>query len=148
MGFSRIVCPIDFSPCSREALRVAAEFTRERSASLVLAYVWEPPKWSTGEIQTAPEGIQDMVDAEEARLEAWKTTAQEFGAREVGTRFLTGVALDAILALLEDDPAIDLVVMGTHGRTGLKHVLLGSLAEKIVRHAPCPVLVVRDRGRR
>jgi nucleotide-binding universal stress UspA family protein len=148
MGFSKIVCPIDFSPCSREALRVAAEFARERSASLVLAHVWEPPKWSTGEIQVAPEVIQDMVDAEEAQLEAWKATAKEFGAREVGTRFLTGVAWDAILALLKDDPAIDLVVMGTHGRTGLKHVLLGSVAEKVVRHAPCPVLVVRDRERR
>jgi nucleotide-binding universal stress UspA family protein len=147
VGFSKIVCPIDFSPCSREALRVAAEFARERSAALVIAHVWEPPRWSTGEIQVAPELIQDLIDAEEAQLEAWRTTAAELGAREVGIRFLTGVAWDAILALLKDDPTIDLIVMGTHGRTGLKHILLGSIAEKVVRHAPCPVLVVRDRTR-
>jgi universal stress protein A len=145
MGFTKIVCPIDFSACSREAVRVAAELARDASAPLVVAHVWEPPRWSTGEVMIAPEVIQDMVDAEEAELENWKTTAKQFGAREVGTRFLSGVAWDAILALLKDDPAIDLVVMGTHGRTGLKHVLLGSVAEKVVRHAPCPVLVVRER---
>jgi nucleotide-binding universal stress UspA family protein len=145
MGFTKIVCPVDFSPGSREALRIAAELARDWAAPLVVAHVWEPPKWSIGEVMIAPEVIQDMVDAEEAELENWKTTAKQLGAREVGTRFLSGVAWDAILSLLKDDPAIDLVVMGTHGRTGLKHVLLGSVAEKVVRHAPCPVLVVRER---
>ncbi len=145
MGFTKIVCPVDFSACSQEALRVAAELARDWSASLILAHVWEPPKWSTGEVMIAPELIQDTIDAEEAELENWKSTAKQFGAREVGTRFLTGVAWDSIIALLRDDPAIDLVVMGTHGRTGLKHVLLGSVAEKVVRHAPCAVMVVRER---
>jgi universal stress protein A len=146
MGFTRIACPVDFSAGSREALRIAAELARDWSAQLVVAHVWEPPTWSTGEIMVAPEVIQDMIDAEEAELENWQATAKQLGAREVGTRFLSGVAWDAILALLKDDPAIDLVVMGTHGRTGLKHVLLGSVAEKVVRLAPCPVLVVRERA--
>ena len=145
MGFTRIVCPVDFSACSREALRIAAELARDWSAQLVVAHVWEPPRWSTGEVMIAPEVLQNMVDAEEAELENWKATAKQLGAREVGTRFLSGVAWDAVLSLLKDDRAIDLVVMGTHGRTGLKHVLLGSVAEKVVRHAPCPVLVVRER---
>ena len=47
---------------------------------------------------------------------------------------------------LSSDPSYDLAVIGTHGRTGLKHVLLGSVAERVVRHAPCPVLVVRTRA--
>lgn len=145
MGFTKIVCPVDFSACSREALRIASELARDWSAALVVAHVWEPPRWSTGEVMIAPEVIQNMVDAEEAELESWKAMAKQLGAREVGTRFLSGVAWDAVLALLKDDPAVDLVVMGTHGRTGLKHVLLGSVAEKVVRHAPCPVLVVRER---
>ncbi len=148
MGFRKIVCPIDFSACSREALRVTVELARDWSAALVLAHVWEPPWWSTGEVMVAPEAIQGVVDAEEAELERWKAEAKQLGAREVDARFLTGVAWDAILALVKADPAIDLVVMGTHGRTGLKHVLLGSVAEKVVRHAPCAVLVVRDRERR
>ena len=144
-SFAKILCPVDFSACSREAVRIAAELARDWSAPLVLAHVAEPPRWSTGEVMIAPEVIQDMVDAEQAELENWKTLAKQLGARAVGTRFLTGVAWDAVLALLKDDPAVDLVVMGTHGRTGLKHVLLGSVAEKVVRHAPCPVLVVRER---
>ena len=145
MGFTKIVCPVDFSACSREALRIATELAQDWSAALVVAHVWEPPRWSTGEVMIAPEVIQDMIDAEKAELENWKATAKQLGAREVGTRFLSGVAWDAILALLKDDPAIDLVVMGIHGRTGLKHVLLGSVAEKVVRYAPCSVLIVRER---
>ena len=70
-------------------------------------------------------------------------------------RIKTGVSIEArsrigypgaqTLAALEDDPTIDLVVMGSHGRTGIKRALLGSVAEKVVRHAPCSVLVARDR---
>jgi nucleotide-binding universal stress UspA family protein len=147
MSANRIVCPVDFSACSREALRAAAELAREWSAALILAHVWEAPRWSAGEVMVAPEMVQATVDAEQAELEIWKTTAKQLGAREVDTRFLTGVAWDSIVELLKADPAIDLVVMGTHGRTGLEHVLLGSVAEKVVRHAPCTVMVVRDRGR-
>jgi nucleotide-binding universal stress UspA family protein len=146
MGFTKIVCPVDFSPCSREALRVAAELARDASAPLVLAHVWEPPRWATGEIQLAPGIVQDLVDAEEAELARWKVTARQLGAREVAVRFLTGVPWDEIVTLAQSDPGIDLVVMGTHGRTGIKHVLLGSVAEKVVRHAPCAVLVVRARA--
>jgi nucleotide-binding universal stress UspA family protein len=147
MGFTKIVCPIDFSPCSREALRVAAELSRDWSAALIVVHVWEPPKWSSGEVTLAPEIVQSTIDAEEAELEVWKTTAKQLGAREVDARFLTGVAWDALVELLKGDPALDLVVMGTHGRTGLRHVLVGSVAEKVVRYAPCAVLVVRDRER-
>jgi nucleotide-binding universal stress UspA family protein len=146
MGFTKIACPVDFSACSREALRVAVELAG-KSGSLVLAHVWEPPRWATGEVPVAPEVIQQMVEAEQAELDKWKATAQQLGAPAVTVRFLTGAAWDAIVSLLKADPEIDLVVMGTHGRTGLQHVLLGSVAEKVVRHAPCPVLVVRDRER-
>jgi nucleotide-binding universal stress UspA family protein len=145
MAFTKILCPVDFSSSSREALRMAAEFARDSTASLVLAHIWEPPRWSNGEIQLASGVVQDMVDAEEAELAKWKTEAQKLGAKEVAVQFLTGVPWDEIVALVKNDPRIDLVVMGTHGRTGLKHVLLGSVAEKVVRYAPCPVLVVRDR---
>jgi nucleotide-binding universal stress UspA family protein len=147
MAFTKIMCPIDFSACSREALRVAAELAQDGSAELVLVHVREPSIWSTSEAPIAPEVIRDTSDAEQAELESWKATAKQLGAREVAVRFLIGVAWDAIVALAKDDPAIDLVVMGTHGRTGIKRVLLGSVAEKVVRHAPCPVLVVRERER-
>jgi universal stress protein A len=147
MAFTKILCPVDFSPASRAALQVAAQLARESSASLVLAHVFEPSRWVVaGEIQLAPEVIQGMLEAEEAELASWKTTAMRRGAREVTTRFLTGVAWDQIVGLTRDDPAIDLVVMGTHGRTGLQHVLVGSVAEKVVRHAPCTAMIVRARN--
>jgi universal stress protein A len=146
MAFHNILCPIDFSPGAREALRVACELARGHKALLVLAHVYNPAQWAVGsEFQFAPSAIQQAVDAEEAELAIWKVHAKELGAPEVGTLFLTGSPWDRITRAAQDDPTIDLIVMGTHGRTGLKHVLLGSVAERTVRHAPCAVLVVRPR---
>jgi universal stress protein A len=147
MPFHKILCPIDFSPGSREALAMAAGLARESNAALVVAHVLEPTQWAiAGEYQLAPEVMQDIVDSEEKELAAWRKQAKDLGAKEVATRSLVGVAWDQIVSAARDDVAIDLVVMGTHGRTGLRHAVLGSVAEKVVRHAPCPVLVVRARG--
>jgi nucleotide-binding universal stress UspA family protein len=144
MRFTKILCPVDFSSISREALRVAAELVRDSSASLVLAHVSESPPWSMrGDISAPPEVVQGMLDSEQAELARWHVLTKELGVREVAVRFLTGVPWDQIVAVARSDRSIDLVVMGTHGRTGLAHVLLGSVAEKVVRHAPCAVLVVR-----
>lgn len=146
MGFTKILCPIDFSAASREALRVAVQLSRESSAPLVLTFVWDPPQWSrAGDFQLPTDALQEMAATDEAELGRWRAHAQELGAREVSVRFLTGTPWDQIVSLAKSDPSIDLVVMGTHGRTGLKHVLVGSVAEKVVRHAPCAVLVVRAR---
>ena len=141
MALHKILCPIDFSNGSRHALRVAAERARESSAVLTLLHVWAPP--IAGEFQFAPVALQGMQDSEQAELAAWKALAIEFGAAEVEARFTTGAPWDQIVKLARADEAIELVVMGTHGRTGLVHALLGSVTEKVVRHAPCSVLVVR-----
>ena len=149
MGFHKILCPIDFSPGSREALVAAAELAREGNAPLVLAYVSETSSWQamTG-FQLVPEVIQQLASSEEAELAKWKAHAKELGVKEVATRLLAGTPWDQIVTVARDDRAIDLIVMGTRGRTGFKHALLGSVAEKTVRHAPCPVLVVRTREER
>lgn len=143
MAFHRIMCPVDFSAGSGEALRVAAELARERDAALVLVHVWAPAQVTIGDGYLAPSVVQDMLDAETAQLAKSKAQAQQLGVKEVATRFLSGVPWDEIVNAARSDSAIDLIVIGTHGRTGLAHVLLGSVAEKVVRHAPCPVLVVR-----
>lgn len=149
MGFHKIMCAIDFSPGSRDALAMAAELARDANAPLVLVHAWEPMRWAiAGEIPIAPQVMQGMVDTDQAQLARWESHAKELGARNVTTRFLTGAAWDQIALAAREDPEIDLIVMGTHGRTGLKHALLGSVAEKTVRHAPCPVLVVRAREAR
>jgi nucleotide-binding universal stress UspA family protein len=146
MAFHKILCPVDFSDGSREALRVAAERARELSASLLLVHIWQSPV--AGEFQFAPAAMHRMVDAEQAELASWKVLATELGAREVEARFVTGTPWDQIVKIAQGDQAIDLVVMATHGRTGLAHALLGSVTEKVVRHAPCAVLVVRPQAHR
>ncbi|HET9993328.1 MAG TPA: universal stress protein [Kofleriaceae bacterium] len=146
MTFHKIFCPIDFSPGSREAFGKAAELARESNAALVLAHVSETSGWQaiTG-FPLAPEMIHKVAATEEAELEKWKARATELGVKQVAIRVLVGTPWDQILTAVRADRAIDLIVMGTHGRTGLEHALVGSVAERIVRHAPCPVLVVRMR---
>lgn len=146
MAFHKIMVPVDFSLGSREALVTAAELARELNAKLVVAHVRDSSQWAIGgDFKLAPEIIQEMVISEEAELAKWKIHARELGVKQVETLFRTGAPWDQIVAAAREDPAIDLIVMGTHGRTGLKHVLVGSVAEKTVRHAPCPVLVVRPK---
>jgi universal stress protein A len=142
MAFHKVLCPVDFSPGSRDALRVAARIAVESGGPLVLAYVWELSRWTFGQYQLVPATIQGMVDSDEAELARWKLEAQQLGVKEVATRLLTGVAWDQIVMAARDDRSIDLIVMGTHGRTGLPRMLLGSVTEQVVRHAPCAVLVV------
>lgn len=145
MAFKRILCPIDFSPSSRLAFEMAAQLARESSGSLVLAHVCDPRPWTAGEYSLAAEVLQSLLDSAEAELAKWLGRAKELGLEHAETMFLTGVPWDRIVNAAREDRTIDLIVMGTHGRTGLKHALIGSVAEKTLRHAPCPVLVVRSR---
>jgi nucleotide-binding universal stress UspA family protein len=147
MSFRRILCSIDFSDCSRAAMRHAVELAVESRAALTLLHVWQPPVYPcAGEVPTIPDDIVQELRIEAGRtLEKWAQEAHVHGADRLSTSLLEGFAWDQIIAVLRNDPAYDLAVLGTHGRTGLKHVLLGSVAEKVVRHAPCPVLVARER---
>jgi nucleotide-binding universal stress UspA family protein len=144
MSFQRILCPTDFSTNSREALRVAIDLARGPNASIVIVHVSEFGSWTTAQYRLAPDVMQDMIDAQEAELAKWKGIARELGAKEVTAVMLSGTPWDQIVSAAREN-AIDLIVMGTHGRTGLKHVLVGSVTEKVVRHAPCAVLVVRPK---
>lgn len=144
MLFRKILCPVDFSAGSRQALETAAQLAKEAGAALVLVHAWQPTQWAAAEVQLAAGVVQDMLDTEHAELARWRELASDLRGGPVEVQFLTGAPWDQIVAAARADRTIDLVVMGTHGRTGLKHVLLGSVAEKVVRHAPCAVLVVRE----
>jgi len=147
MVLKKILCPVDFSDSSREAMHVAVELARKSQAALVLVHVWETPMWSTGyEKQLPSEAMAELLAGEETTLTAWKLEASKLGVGEVAIKFLEGAPWDQIVSTAREDPAIDLIVMGTHGRTGVKRALIGSVAERVVRHAPCAVLVVRTRG--
>lgn len=145
MTFHKILCPIDFSPGAQLAMRVAVRIAAAHEAELVLANVWYLPSFAYAADSTVPsEAIQLMIDDSERGLAQARREAEALGARRVTTTLVTGLPWDQLVGLLRGDPAYDLVVMGTRGRTGLARVLLGSVTEQVVRHAPCPVLTVRD----
>lgn len=145
--FKKILCPTDFSPGSQHAMRVAVRLAADSGAELVLAHVWHVPPFAFGAIDPFPvEAIQRMARDREGDLAAATGKAIELGAGRVTSRFLTGVPWDQIVETLEGDQTFDLVVMGAHGRTGLARILLGSVTEKVVRHAPCSVLAARPSG--
>jgi nucleotide-binding universal stress UspA family protein len=143
MPFRKILFPTDFSESSRHALRYAVELARESGGSLTMLHVWDIKEYA---LKGETVSLLSNIAAEAARVLAdWTREAEELGAKQVATAVAEGVAWDKIVATLKKDPDFDLVVMGTQGRNGLKHALIGSVAERVVRHAPCPVLVVRHR---
>jgi universal stress protein A len=145
MRFRKIVCPVDFSPPSNEAMCHAADLVRGSDSQLVLVHVWQQPFVYPQDGAFPSDLLGESRRVAEQDLAAWRGAAEHLGAVRVRTELLTGVAWHEIVELAKRDPGVDLIVVGTHGRTGLKHALLGSVAEKVVRHAPCPVLVVRRR---
>lgn len=147
MTFQKILCPIDFSPGAQHAMRVAVRMATGSGAELVLAHVWQVPPFAFGGSDPFPaEVIQRMGREREHSLAAALGQARELGAPRVTSRALTGAPWEQIVEALRVDEAFDLVVMGTHGRTGVPRLLLGSVTEKVIRHAPCSVFAVRPRG--
>ena len=138
-----ILCPVDFSPGSRHAMRVAIRLAREAKAHLALVHVWHVPALATaGEVPIDPGTIQALVDDATRLLADAGREATELGAPDVATTLRNGSPWSAIVELAEHERP-DLIVMGTHGRGGVSRFLVGSVAESVVRHAPCGVLVVR-----
>jgi nucleotide-binding universal stress UspA family protein len=143
-SFRKILVPVDFSEHSDLALQTAAMLSRNHEAALTIVYVNEPL------LLAVPEGytifteaqLSRMFDGFQQRLEAAKRAATAAGALSVQALMLHGFA-DGEIQRFAADGNFDLIVMGTHGRRGLSHALLGSVAEHVVRTAPCPVLSVR-----
>lgn len=142
--FKQILVPVDFSPHSDEAIQMAAELSRRFDASVTLAHVYEVVAYALPEgyvIQTATQ-LADLLTEFSKLLASAKQKAEAAGALRVATTQLQGAAAWQI-ADFAKEKGFDLIVMGTHGRTGLKHALLGSVAERVLRMAHCPVLTVK-----
>ncbi|HEY5934864.1 MAG TPA: universal stress protein [Kofleriaceae bacterium] len=147
MAFKKILCPTDFSAGSKHAMRVAIRLANASDAEIVLAHAWHLPVLAvTSEFPLPADTIQQMIADEQRGLEGVVREARELGAKRVSGVFLTGLPWHEIVDTVKNDKAFELIVIGTHGRTGLKRVLLGSVAENVVRHAPCPVLATRPPG--
>lgn len=138
MKAKKILFPTDFSDYGQEALRWATSLARDSGATLIIAHVEEPPMaYGGGEMYLpAEEG-----DREELRRSLVKIVPSDPGVR-FEHKLLAGEPATAIVEAAEEENA-DLIVLGTHGRTGLTRLLMGSVAEAVVRRARCPVLTVK-----
>lgn len=141
MHLSNILVPLDFSEMSLKALRYAVPFAKQFNAKITLVHVVELMAY-TPELPYPPALPLDQTEEVKAELEKIREANVPAGI-PVDVVVRHDFAADAVIDVASRMNA-DLIITATHGRTGLKHVFLGSVAEKIVRHAPCPVLVVRD----
>lgn len=142
-----ILVPVDFSEASEVAVRRAASLARALDADLTILHVWEPAPAVTpaqlGWLATDTTSFCTKVEDDlRNRLKAWLQQAAPHVRGDVPMLVEAGYVANSILETLRNGP-YDLVVMGTHGRRGLSHLVLGSVAERIVRSAPCPVLTTR-----
>ncbi len=145
LGVKKILIPIDFSDYSKAALRYAINFAKCCEAEMYLIYVVEPaiypPDFSMGQI--AIPSVNTEWD-QRAKDELANLAKSEIPA-DVKTKTIikTGKPfIEIIETAAEED--IDLIIIATHGHTGVEHILFGSTAEKVVRKAPCPVLTLRE----
>ena len=142
---SKVLVPIDFSDYSKSALKYAVSFVKHFSAQLILVYVVEPviypPDFSMGQI-AIPSVDLDMD--KRAIDELNKLAEQEIPSEiKVKSVVKTGKPFIEIIETASEQD-VDLIIIATHGHTGMEHILFGSTAEKVVRKAPCPVLTLRE----
>lgn len=130
MEWRRICCPVDSSEPARAGLRVAADLCRRLGSELVLLNV-----------EAGPKVAEELPRGGEEGLEAWKGEAERLGAPRA-TVVRTGGPPEVAIVEFASTRGIDLIVMGTHGRVDREHMLTGSVAEGVVRNAPCLVLTV------
>ena len=138
----RILVAVDLSEPSKKALRYASALARQTGAKLILLYVVEPVGTHDFAYHPLMLEIDKIVANAEARLKKLCADEAIDSSSIEKTLARSGVAHGEITDTAKSMRA-DLIVVATHGHTGLKHVLLGSTAERVVRHAHCPVLVVR-----
>jgi universal stress protein A len=142
--FKKILVPVDFSEPSNLALDTAVALAKDNDASLTIVHVYEPLAIALPEGYQlfSEEQLTQMFEEFQRELAEQKRRAEVGGAPRVDTELLHGFAVSEIQNFAQQCN-FDLIVMGTHGRRGLSHAFLGSVAERVIRMAPCPVLTVR-----
>lgn len=146
---NRILVPVDFSDTSQKALEYAVAFAVQFRAKLILLHVIQPLAFPV-EFGYVPAELADFGEtatkAASKKLQALcREYPQQLGGEQAVERVVRRGTPWHEIATTAKECAADLIIIATHGHTGLKHVLLGSTTERVVRHAPCPVLVVRER---
>ena len=142
-GINKILVPVDYSKCSLAGLQYAIEFAKKVAARLIVLHVVDLGP----QLMTDGYGVYDLSPYKEAAARASERQMRafmrrvNFGSVSFETSAVAEFCPEGIYRAAKKDK-VDLVIMSTHGRTGLKHILIGSIAERVVRRAPCPVIVV------
>ncbi len=147
----RILVPVDFSDCSRAALEYAIDLAQHFGASLHVLHVWTPPRYMTSDVvlQTSGQSLTSVLYY--ARAKASKEMEHFLAECQRGDATIKGwidigEPSQTILEVAKE-AGYDLIVMGTHGRTALSRLLMGSVAERVVRQAHSPVLTIPPPGK-
>src|ERR1044071_7246841 len=134
MALTKIMCPVDFSPGSQQAMHTAVRIANEHDAELVLVHSWYFPAGGFGGDYVPAADIVQAISSDAQRgLENAVAEARKLGAHRVTSKLLNGSPWQQIVDAAQREPGLDLIVIGTHGRTGLSRVVMGSVAELVVR---------------
>jgi universal stress protein A len=143
ISLKKILCPIDHSDCSKEALKYAVSFAMKNEAKLYLLHIIDIRSFNDSVVAMSQQ-IPDEETLELLRIKLLDCIPEEIrDDMNVEAIVVQGIPFAEIISTAREKD-IDMIVIGSHGRTGLKHMMLGSVSEKVVRKAPCPVLTVRQ----
>ncbi len=143
INIKNILCPIDYSIYSEMALKYAIEFAEKYQAKLYLMHVLDIRVYDMNDPELYDVNVIDEETIGKLRERLLKSVNEDTKGRiSVEAIVIQGVPFAEIIKASKEYK-IDLIVLGTHGRTGLSHAIMGSVAEKVVRKAPCPVLTIR-----
>jgi len=145
LEIKKILVPIDFSDYSKNSLKYAVNFADQFNSEITLIYVVEPviypPDFSMGQIAIPSVNAEwDLKAKEELEKLAKQEIPESF---KVSVKIKTGKPFLEIIDTAAEEN-VDLIIIATHGHSGVEHILFGSTAEKVVRKAPCPVLTLRE----
>jgi nucleotide-binding universal stress UspA family protein len=146
--YSKILIPVDFSSHSRAALEQACELARNFDSELHVLHILDWPAAAAVTTEFRPQYYDEFLEHWARASRSLDELTTEGSSRLPAIRMVrSGLPVQEILKYAQE-AGIDLIVLGTHGRTGVPRWVMGSVAEKVVRHAPCPVLIARPHARR
>ncbi len=145
ISLKKILCPIDHSDCSKEALKYAVTFAMKDEAKLYLLHVIDIRSFDES-LDTMTRQMPDDETMKQLKTKLFECVPEEIrNDMQVEALVVQGIPFAEIISIAKKNK-VDMIVMGTHGRTGLAHIMIGSVSEKVVRKAHCPVLTVRQPG--
>jgi len=145
INLKKILCPIDHSDGSKEALKYAVSFAMKNEAKLYLLHIIDIRSFDES-IDTMAAQIPNDETIKQLKTKLFECIPEEIRSdMQIEALVVQGIPFAEIISIAKGNN-VDMIVMGTHGRTGLAHIMIGSVSEKVVRKAHCPVLTVRQSG--